>query len=364
MSQWTTDWEGVHGFNDAAAELTASFHPEGQEAGVSHFDKRSKVDDWWELTREGYSAGTTLVLVLPSYKAWGLTDAKMREYALSNLRIIPGAIETLDYVSKMMPVFVISTTYSICMIPVVEMAGIPKENLYCTRLSLDRYQFGPSELRRIEQLDREISEMPKMDWSKGASTEADLSPEMREVARRLDQIYWREDGELMKMEAYRQMIKEIKVAGGPGKAEAIQDSCRRTGNSLAETAFTDDSITGRQGLRLVRENGGLPLSVNGNEYAVREAEIVSLLDNALPLAVLLTAFAQGGRGAVRRLVQNWNWSVVDNLGLEKALLEQLHQAYPGDLPQVEVVTEDNLDRLIKQSENYRVYIRGEVGKLG
>ncbi len=362
--QWDTDWEGVHGFNDTAAELTAAFHPEGRAAGVSHFDKRSKADDWWELTREGYRAGTTLVLVLPSFKTWGLTDAKMRDYALSHLRIIPGAIEALTYVSKMMLVFVVSTTYSICMVPVVEMAGIPKENLYCTQMSLDRYQFSPSEIRRIEQLDQEIAKMPKMDWPKGASTEADLSPEMREIARRLDQIFWREDGELMKMEAYRQMIAEIKIIGGPGKAEAIQDSCRRTGNSLAQTAFADDSITGRKGLKLVRKNGGLALSVNGNRYAVEEAEIVCLLDNALPLAVILFEFSQTGKEGVQKLIRSWRWPVIDNLGLGRNLIERLHQVYPADLPQVEMATKANLDRLIKQSEDYRVEIRGAVGKLG
>lgn len=362
MRQWNTDWEEVHGFNDTAAELTAAFHPQGEKAGASHFDKLSKWDDWLGLTREGYRTGTTLVMILPSLKVWGATDAKMREYALSHLRIIPGAIEALSYVNKIMPVFVVSTTYSICMVPVIEMAGVSKKNLYCTWLNLDRYQFTPPEIRRIEQLDQEIAEMPKMDWPEDASGEKDLSPEMREVNRRLDQIFWR--GDLWKMVAYRQMIKEIEVVGGPGKAEAIRASCQRTGNSLEQVAFADDSITGVQGLELVRQNGGLALSVNGNKYAVRAAEIICLLGNALPLAVLLAVFSKGGRGAVRNFVYNWGWPAIDNLGLEKALIEQLHRVYPGDLPQMEIATEANLDRLIEQSGRYRVYIRGEVGRLG
>ena len=364
MSQWNTDWEGVHGFNDTAAELTTAFHPGGREAGARHFDKLSRWDDWLGLTREGYRTGTTLVLVLPFYKAWGLTDAKMREYALSHLLIIPGAIETLAYVNRMMPIFVVSTTYSICMVPIVEMAGVPKQNLYCTQISLDRYQFSPAEIRQIERLTQEIAELPKMDWPRKAATDADLSPKMREVNRRLNQIFWREDGELMEMEAWRQMIGEIKVTGGPGKAEAIQDSCRRTGNTLAQTAFADDSITGVQGLELVRQSGGLAISVNGNRYAVKAAEIVCLLDNALPLAVLLTAFSQGEREAVMNLVQKWSWKAVASLGLDMALIEQLHRAYPDNLPQVEIVTEANLDRLTGESEAGRVRIRGEVGKLG
>jgi predicted HAD superfamily phosphohydrolase len=186
---------------------------------------------------------------------------------------------------------------------------------------------------------------------------------MQEVAKRMDGIFL-ENGELMNIPAYRQMVSEIKIAGGAGKVEAIQDSCRRTGNSLGGTAFTDDSITGRQGLRLVRKNDGLALSVNGNKYAVTEAEFICLLNNALPLAVLLFAFSRGGREAVRILVQNWKWSTIENLGLGDTLVEHLHQTYPGDLPQVEIVTKEKLFRQIKESEAYRTYIRGVVGKLG
>lgn len=64
------------------------------------------------------------------------------------------------------------------------------------------------------------------------------------------------------------------------------------------------------------------------------------------------------------LIRNWRWSAINNLGLEHNLIEQLHQVYPGDLPQVKIATKANLDRLTRQSEDYRVYIRGEVGKLG
>ena len=364
MRQWNTDGEGVHWFNDIAAELTTDFHPGGPKAGAALFDKISKWDDWLGLTRKGYRTGTTLLMMLPFFKAWGLTDAKMREYAISHLRFIPGAIETLAYVNKIMPVFAVSTTYSVCVIPIAEMAGIPKENLYCTWMSLDRYQFSRPELQRIEQLTQEIADLPKMSWPEGASKDEDLSPEMRAVSHRLDQIFWRINGELLKMKVWRQMIREVKIAGGPGKAEAIKDSCKRTGCDLSKVAFADDSITDRQGLELVREAGGLPLSVNGNKYAVKAAEVVCLLDNALPLAVLLSTFSREGKEAVMTLVQNWSWPAIENLGLEKSLLERLHQIYPAELPQVEIATESNLDRLIKESEAYRIRIRGEVGKLG
>jgi len=362
--QWDTDGEGVHFFNDIAAELASVFHPDGKEAGESDFDKKSKYDDLLELTRPGHRAGTTLLFEIPSLIAWGLHNALAEDYTVKNLRMIPGAIETLAYVSKIMPVFLISTTYSVCVAPIAKMAGIPVENLYCTWMSFNKYSLSSSEIRLINKLNQEIATMPKLDWTKDEKTgKPILAKEMQEVAKRMDGIFL-ENGELMNIPAYRQMVSEIKIAGGAGKVEAIQDSCRRTGNSLRDTAFADDSITGLQGLRLVRENGGLTLSVNGNKYAVAEAEFICLLNNALPLAALLFAFSRGGREACMRLVQNWKWLTIENLGLEKTLADQLHRAYPKDLPRVELVTKEKLARQIKESEDYRTYIKGEVGKLG
>ena len=365
--QWNTDWEGVHGFNDMAFELTREFHPKGRTAGEEFFAKISKVDDWWSITRDGYRAGTTLVLILPFFKAWEVSDAKMKEYATGHLRLMPGAQDTLKNLQRKMSVFVISTTYSGCMSPVAELAGIPEENLYCTQVQLDNYQFSPSEIQRIGQLAEEIADIPILDWPAGASKDEDLSQEMQEIAKRLHEIFWSETA-LMGMESYRQMISGIKVTGGPGKAEAVKNSCQKTGNELSRVVYTGDSITDFEALTLVRENGGLAISVNGNSYAVRAADIACMLDNTIVLEVLISTFAKGGKELVRKTVANWNWDTVENLDLEEDLISRLRQIFPEKLPSVKIVpgaTKSPIESLIEESEAFRKYIRGEViGKLG
>jgi len=67
----------------------------------------------------------------------------------------------------------------------------------------------------------------------------------------------------------------------------------------------------------------------------------------------LQKLIKGGKGTVK--TEEMNVLIVG---------EHLHQAYPTDLPQVEIVTKENLSRQIKESEDYRTYIRGAVGKLG
>lgn len=368
--QWNTDWEGVFGFNDMAFELTKEFHLKGRTAGEEFFTKISKVDDWWSLTRDGYHAGTTLVLILPFLKAWGVTDDKMRKYAADNLRLMPGTKETLSNLRKTMPVFVISTTYSNCMIPVAELASIPEENLYCTQVKLDSYQFSSKETQRIGELAEEIDDMPMLDWPDRVSREENLSQEMQKVAKRLYEIFWSES-ELMGMEAYRRMIEEIKVIGGPGKAEAIEDSCQKTGNSLFQTAYTGDSITDTPALTKVRENGGLAISVNGNRYAVRAADIACMLNHTIVLEILLSTFAKGGKDSVLELVRNWSWKAVEDFHLEENLITRLHQIFPEELPSVKIVPtvatmpKSPIESLVEESEAFRKHIRGEViGKLG
>ena len=42
---------------------------------------------------------------------------------------------------------------------------------------------------------------------------------------------------------------------------------------LSDVMYVGDSITDVEAFKLVRENGGLTVSFNGNEYAVRNAEV-------------------------------------------------------------------------------------------
>jgi energy-converting hydrogenase A subunit R len=365
--QWCSDFEGVHDFNDMAAELAGVFHPDGQKAGERFFANVSKIDNWWALTKKDYRAGTTLVLILPFLKIWGVTDAMMRDYAVKNLRLIPGAKETLTSMARLMPTSIISTTYSTCILPVGKIVGIPKQNIFCTQVSLDSYQLSSVEIRRIERFEKEISAMPILDWPEGARAENRLSDEMQRLVYRFNQIFWREEG-LMGVRAYQRMIKEIKVIGGPGKAEAIQQSCRITGVPPEGTIYTGDSITDKEAFQLVNQGGGLTIAVNGNRYAVEKADVACLIEHTSALEILILAFAQGGHTLVNSIVQKWNWETMRRLerkDLFREPIKRLRTAYPKDLPLVAMVTEQNLSSLIKQSEAFRKQVRGKViGSLG
>jgi len=70
--------------------------------------------------------------------------------------------------------------------------------------------------------------------------------------------------------------------------------------------YVGDSITDVPPFQLVRKSGGLTISFNGNEYAIREAEIAVLSGNTIVTSVLAEAFSRLDKDYVIRLVEEWN----------------------------------------------------------
>jgi energy-converting hydrogenase A subunit R len=161
------------------------------------------------------------------------------------------------------------------------------------------------------------------------------------------------------------MLKEINPVGGYEKAKAVQDIVEKMGSRLGNVMYVGDSITDVPPFQLVRENRGLTISFNGNEYAIREAEIAVLSGNAIVTSVLAEAFGRLGKNHVIRLVKEWSPSGLEKYCAASMLRERVFKLYPKNLPQVEIITAGNMERLKKESSAFRKSVRGEaVGKLG
>ena len=130
--------------------------------------------------------------------------------------------------------------------------------------------------------------------------------------------------------------------------------------------YVGDSITDVEAFQLVRDNGGLTVSFNGNNYAVRNAEIAVLSENSLITAVIADVFCRQGKHAALNLVENWNLQSLERNGVVSlSLLDHLFTLYPQTLPKVQIVTAKNMESLVKESSEFRKMVRGEaVGRLG
>jgi energy-converting hydrogenase A subunit R len=127
-----------------------------------------------------------------------------------------------------------------------------------------------------------------------------------------------------------------------------------------------DSITDVKAFQLVKKNGGLTVSFNGNNYAVRNAEIAVLSDNSIVTAIIADIFCRQGKQAALNLVENWNLPYLESSGVVSlSLLDHLFTLYPETLPKVQIVTAENMELLAKESSEFRKRVRGEaIGRLG
>jgi len=356
---FVTDCEGPISKNDNAFELTSSFVPDGDH----FFALISKYDDVLAdvVKKPGYKAGDTLRLILPFLKAHDATNDKIRNYSSRNVLLVPGAKYTLTFVRKLMPSFIVSTSYEQYIFSLCRLTDFPFGNTYCTHLDIDKYEISEEEMKRLRELREEMVAMPMIEIPKNAISVNDFSERDQATIQRLDEIFWQE---IPRMDSGR-MLREVNPVGGSEKAKAVQDIVEKLGCSLDRVMYVGDSITDVPPLRLVRENGGLTVSFNGNDYAVRESEVVVLSGNTTVTSVLAEAFSRLEKRQVFRLVEEWGPSGLKKYCGSPELRERMLRLFPEGFPQVERVTDDNIERLKRESSVFRKTVRGEaIGKLG
>ena len=348
--QFNTDCEGPISKNDNAFELAQEFIPRGGE----FFAKLSKYDDFLAdvVKKTGYKAGDTLMLILPFFKAYGVTDAGIRKFSSQNILLVPGVDTALKNIQNTMPAFIISTSYRPYISSLCELIDFPVENAYCTELSLDKYQIPDSEIGYLKELHDKILALPSIDIPTSAVSWADMDADSLECIDVLDRIFWEEFPNM----ACGKLLEEVNPIGGFEKAEAIERSCQRTGIALSEVMYVGDSITDVEAMKLVREAGGIAVSFNGNRYAIESADVACISPNAEVLTVLAYLFKEGGSRSIRELASAWN--------LSTSIFEGPKE---GDMTDVsmELIENANLEELIAQSESFRKTVRGErIGRLG
>jgi len=354
-----SDCEGPVSRNDNAFELASHFIPEGSRL----FTFISRYDDVLAdiVKRNGYKAGDTLKLILPFLKAYNVSNAMMTVFSLQNMLLVPAAKEMLAFVRRSMPAYIVSTSYEQYMRALCDVIGFPFEDVICTHLDLDRYEIVEEEKEELKRLAEEIVKLPMLEIPKSAQYLRELPKRMQLVVKKLDGIFW-EDIAGMKI---GRVLCEVNPVGGYEKAAAIKGIVTKSRRQLCNVMYVGDSITDVVAFQLVRQAGGLTVSFNGNGYAVREAEIAVMSENAVVTAVLAVSFTKLGKTGLMSFIREWNPDAVEKLDLFEPLKRSFLKTCGKKFPKVELVTERNMEKLAQESINFRKCVRGEaIGKLG
>jgi len=356
---FVSDCEGPISKNDNAFEIIASFIPNGDKL----FTVISKYDDVLAdvIKRPGYSAGDTLKLVLPFLKAHDVTDQQIQEFSARNIILVRESKQMLEHLRNIAEAFIISTSYEQYIRALCQTLDFPFENTYCTKLTLDKYKLTAGDKGRLRVLAEEIVEVPAINIPKSANSTTDFSSQDQKSIAKLDEIFWSD----LALTCCKEMFSEVIPVGGPQKAIAIEDVTKKLGVELGDVIYVGDSITDVEAFKLVRENGGLTVSFNGNKYAIENAEIAVMSESCVSLAALADIFIRNGKTQTLDLAKEWTRKSIEANIVNERLLTWFFGVYPRATPQVKIVTPLNRDVLTRESSEFRKKVRGEaVGALG
>ena len=354
-----SDCEGPISKNDNAFELAAHFIPDGDKL----FANISRYDDVLAdvLRKPSYSAGSTLKLILPFFKAYDITDKQMEDFSAENIVLIADSKCTLQHIMGLTDTFIVSTSYEHYIKALCKAVGFPFNNTYCTKLRLDNYIISAEEKNRLKEIAKEIAQTPLITIPPAAKAIEDFSRSDQAAIQLLDEIFW---SKIPKMSAGKLLIDVVTV-GGEQKAESIRDAAKRLGVRSEDVIYVGDSITDVEAFKLVRASSGLTVSFNGNSYAVRNAEVAVLSESNLVTAVIAGLFCTYGKEQTLKVLGSWNYETLKKNKVDDALLKQLSTLNSDALPKVQIVTAQNMESLVKESSEFRKKVRGvAIGRLG
>lgn len=341
-----TDCEGPLTLNDNAFELAANFIEDGGEL----FKILSLYDDYLAdvVKKEGYKVGNTLKFILPFFVLENLKNKDLIDFSKNNIYAVRDSKFLLKYLKEAMNTYIVSTSYGHYIEALSNYMEFPFENTYYTKVDMDNLYLNDEESSKVADYKNKILANPK---------DYEL----------FDEIFFKE---IPKMDIYEK-IKEIDVVGGLGKKLAIDDIIENDNIDVNQMLYIGDSITDVEPLQFARENNGISISFNGNEYPLKVAEIAIVSPSAIATAVIANIYADNDKNKVLQFINDYNsQNNLEELFGEYKINPEIKLKFfevfnDGDYPIIKLIGEDNYDEILKESVYMRNNIRGEdIGGLG
>ena len=341
-----TDCEGPLTLNDNAFEMCAYFIEDGDEL----FKILSLYDDYLAdvVKKEGYKVGNTLKFILPFFVLENLKNKDLIDFSKNNIYAVRDSKFLLKYLKEAMNTYIVSTSYGHYIEALSNYMEFPFENTYYTKVDMDNLYLNDEESSKVADYKNKILANPK---------DYEL----------FDEIFFKE---IPKMDIYEK-IKEIDVVGGLGKKLAIDDIIENDNIDVNQMLYIGDSITDVEPLQFARENNGISISFNGNEYPLKVAEIAIVSPSAIATAVIANIYADNDKNKVLQFINDYNsQNNLEELFGEYKINPEIRLKFfevfnDGDYPIIKLIGEDNYDEILKESVYMRNNIRGEdIGGLG
>ena len=340
-----TDCEGPLTLNDNAFEICAHFLENGDEL----FKILSLYDDYLVdvVKKENYKAGNTLKLILPFLVSQNVKNRDLIDFSRKNIYPVKDSKFLLKYLQKSMNTYIISTSYGQYIEALSNYMDFPFENTYYTNVNIDDLSVNDEESLKINEFKKQILKNPK---------DYEL----------FDEIFFKE---IPKMNIYEK-IKKINVIGGLGKKLAIDDIIKKHEININQILYIGDSITDVEPLLFAKNNNGISISFNGNEYSLKAAEFAIISPSAIITSVIANIYSQHNKIKVHDFIKDYNEStnlkeLFNEYNVNNEIKDKFFEIFNENYPTVKIINENNFEEILEKSLKMRNSIRGEdVGGLG
>lgn len=325
--------------------------------GGHFYDIISRYDSLcaYVLSRDEGHSGSLLKMVAPFLKAFGASDLQIHNTSSESLELMPEAGHTMRYALNIMPGFITTGLYEHDVMNICEALGIPMGNISFTGLSLDSEDMNRQEGRILRDMASDITSLrlPRTEYPLNVPME--LDPLDSKVLKVLDKVV--ED--MKSLDASQSIMRSMSSIGSSEKAYTLLEIRRRTSVDLDGTAYVGSHASDYQAMELVNESGGLSISFNGDDFAVRGSNIAVLSNDCTVAGVLLQEFYNSGIEAVNELAENWNRKYLkERTFTDPHLVNAMLKANPRKLPDVFMVDRSNVNEIAEKSSAYRKRILG------
>ena len=325
--------------------------------GAHLYDVLCRYDDLtaYVLGREEATAGDSLKWAVAFMKAFGASDHSMNEYSAQCQKLMPEAEGTMRYISNLMPTFITTSMYEHGMLPLLESLDAPLCEHTCSRVEMDHADFGRAESRKIRDMAVEVAALrvPKVVYELNVPMEVDADDV--KIIKTLDRII----GERMPETPAMNLMESMTAINSHKKAYRLLDIRRQTNIDLDSTFYIGGDATDYQAMDLVRDSGGISVSFNGADFAVRGCNIAVLSKDSMVGALLAHEFYNKGYQSVVDLANNWSRKTLKDYGIQdQNLLDCFLKAHPRKLPDVYLVDKHNRDQVAEKSAAYRKKLLG------
>ncbi len=307
------------------------------------------------LNREDATAGSYYKWCIPFLKAFGATDHLLHECSKENMELMPNASRTMRYISNMMPTYINTSVYEHAMMAVMEALDVPLCQVTDSKLCLDQCMMGRAESRQLREVSKEISALNVPDGFYELNVPTELEDDDINIIRTLDTIF---PGKVADAGAMG-LMESTDTVTSHKKAYRMLDIRRLTAIDLNSTMYVGSSSTDFQPMDLVRDAGGLSLAFNGEEFAVRGCNIAILSEDTTVVSLFASLFFDKGPQYAFELAKDWSRETLESFMFsDQSLVDAFLREHPGDLPEVYLVDDSNVDEVSKRSDEYRRKILG------